>query len=172
MATTEQHLEEEEVDQFIENDEILDEVPDDDDEPMEEDEEEETYDNEENAVDVVWEDNSLQHFSGHHGSVFTVTTHPSQPIVVSGGEDDLGYIWNLDNGEIITKLTGHTDSVTCTAFSSDGELVSTGGMDGRVRVWRRVGKQDYKNWEFLTELQGPDEVMASSFFKSCIFIFI
>lgn len=59
------------------------------------------------------------------------------------------------------KLTGHTDSVAATAWSSDGEMVATGGMDGRVRVWRHVGKQDWKTWEFLTELQGPDEVMVS-----------
>jgi len=35
-------------------------------------------------------------------------------------------------------------------------------MDGRVRVWRRIGKENYKTWEFLTELQGPDEVMVRS----------
>jgi len=38
-------------------------------------------------------------------------------------------------------------------------LVSTGGMDGKVRLWRRVGKENHTIWEFLTELQGPDEVM-------------
>ncbi|TFK28138.1 WD40 repeat-like protein [Coprinopsis marcescibilis] len=32
-------------------------------------------------------------------------------------------------------------------------------MDGKIRVWRRVGKANYKTWEFLTELQGPDEVV-------------
>jgi len=26
-------------------------------------------------------------------------------------------------------------------------------------VWRRVGKENHRTWEFLTELQGPDEVM-------------
>jgi ribosome assembly protein SQT1 len=71
----------------------------------------------------------------------------------------LGYIWDITDGEVIVKLTGHTDSVTCTAWSADGELVSTGGMDGKVRTWRRVGKDNYRSWEFLTELQGPDEVM-------------
>jgi ribosome assembly protein SQT1 len=50
--------------------------------------------------------------------------------------------------------------VTSIAFSTDGEMVATGGMDGKIRIWRRVGTADWKKWEFLTELQGPDEVMV------------
>ena len=111
---------------------------------------------------IVYEDNSLQHFPSHEKSVFTVSMHPSQPLAVSGGEDDLGYIWNVETGETIVKLTGHEDSVTAAAFSSDGEMVATGGMGGKVRLWRRVGKENWNQWEFLTALQGPDEVMVST----------
>ncbi|VDB84750.1 unnamed protein product [Peniophora sp. CBMAI 1063] len=150
-----EHDENEEVpeqEQFIGED-AAEEVPDDGDAPMDDDGEDG------GGEEIVWEDNSVMSFPTHEKSVFAVSGHPTQPLAASGGEDDLGYIWDITDGEIIAKLTGHTDSVAATAWSSDGELVATGGMDGRVRVWRHVGKADWKTWEFLTELQGPDEVM-------------
>lgn len=49
-------------------------------------------------------------------------------------------------------------------------MVATGGMDGKVRVWRRVkGKQAedpasveaWRSWEFLTSLDTSDEITVS-----------
>ena len=57
-------------------------------------------------------------------------------------------------------MTGHTNSVASTAFSTDGEMIATGGMDGKVMVWCQVGNENWKFGEFLTELQGPNEVMV------------
>ncbi|KAJ3821890.1 WD40-repeat-containing domain protein [Lentinula raphanica] len=148
--------------QFITEDEVLAEVADDGDQPMDEAEENEADD----ALGELaagssgsGEDNSVQAFPNHQSSVFAVAVHPTQPLAVSGGEDDLGYIWDITDGEVIVKLTGHTDSVVCVGWSFDGHIVSTGGMDGKIRLWRRVGQEDYRTWEFLTELQGPDEVL-------------
>ncbi|PAV16069.1 ribosome biogenesis Sqt1 [Pyrrhoderma noxium] len=168
MADKHEAVDQENVDEdaFLNNDDVLVELGDDGDFPMDEElgdgefiiEEGGELDGEE-GEDTVYEDNSIQHFPEHEKSVFAVSMHPTQPIAASGGEDDLGYLWNVENGETLVKLTGHTDSVIATAFSSDGELVSTGGMDGKVRVWRRVGKENWSTWEFLTEVQGPDEVL-------------
>lgn len=112
-------------------------------------------------------DDSTATYSGHEDAVFAVALHPVDPLIaVSGGADDMGHIWRTDNGEEIAKLEGHTDSVSSVGFSFDGEMVATGGMDGRVRVWRRVkGSEGYLNWEFVISLEGPDEVnvRAASF---------
>ncbi|KAJ8585744.1 WD40 repeat-like protein [Rhizopogon salebrosus TDB-379] len=152
---TEDYIEEEEGDVFIDSGDVFAEVPDDGDHPMDQDEEEGGLPSEDRDV----EDNSLQHFTNHDEPVFAISCHPTEPLAVSGGQDDLGYIWDITDGEVIVKLTGHTDSVCSATFSADGQMVATGGMDGKVRIWRRVGTEKFKNWEFLTELQGPDEVM-------------
>jgi ribosome assembly protein SQT1 len=152
--------EEEQGEHFITEDDILAEVGDDGDHPMDEDDEDDDAQGELSTSPSEIENNSVQLFAEHRGSVFTVSGHPTEPLAASGGEDDLGYIWDITDGEVIAKLTGHTDSVTCVAWSADGEMISTGGMDGKIRVWRRVGRENYRTWEFLTELQGPDEVMV------------
>jgi ribosome assembly protein SQT1 len=155
----EEDVSDEEGDVFIDSGDVLAEVPDDGDHLMDEDDEVEDGVGDLPPGDLDVKDNSLQHFTTHNGSVFAISCHPTEPLAVSGGEDDLGYIWDITDGEVIVKLTGHVDSVCSASFSSDGQMVATGGMDGKVRIWRRVGTVDFRNWEFLTELQGPDEVI-------------
>lgn len=144
-------------DEFIDPNDVFIEVQEDDgaDYPMDEDDEDGAGPS---GADIIHEDTSIQRFTNHTNSVFTVAVHPSAQLAVSGGEDDLGYIWDYSTGEELVKLTGHTDSVTDAGFSYDGEMVATGGMDGKIRVWKRVGKENFRRWTFLTELTGPDEV--------------
>lgn len=122
---------------------------------------EEPTDDAETMLDNGLDDSKVS-YEGHEDAVYAVALHPIDSLVaVSGGGDDMGHIWRTDTGEELLKLDGHKDSVTSVAFSWDGEMVATGGMDGRVRVWRRKG-EGYLSWEFVIGLEGPEEVNVSS----------
>ena len=47
------------------------------------------------------------------------------------------------------EYIGHKDSVACTAFSSDGNLVASADMSGCIKVWGVDGGQCV--WSFQSE---------------------
>ncbi|GAA6008102.1 hypothetical protein JCM11491_001885 [Sporobolomyces phaffii] len=107
-------------------------------------------------------DDSFSTCALHQAAVFTLEVHPVEAaLAVSGGEDDLAYIFRTDTGEQVKKLEGHQDSVTSCGWNFDGTMVATGGMDGRVIVWKVAGTEGpwtARQWDLLHSLEGPDEV--------------
>lgn len=91
-------------------------------------------------------------FTEHTDAVYSVAV--GQNFVVSGGGDDLAYIWNPYTLEVIAKLEGHTDSVVSVAISQDESLIATGGMDGKCLIWSYRG-------ELLRQLEGEEIVWVT-----------
>lgn len=118
--------------------------------------------NQDPSQQIEFKDTSIAAFYNHRKSLFSISLHPtfpSPPLCLSGGEDEKALIWDTRDGEEVFKLEGHEDSVTAVGWNSNGEMLASGGMDGKVRVWKL--KDSWKNWELIANLEGPDEVVVS-----------
>jgi ribosome assembly protein SQT1 len=138
----------EEQETYLDPNETLEEYAEDNqagDHPMSSDDEE-MFDEE------VIVDDSIQGFFLHTSPIYSVALFENW--AATGGGDDLGYVWDVTNGEMIMKLDGHTDSVTNVTFSHDGSYLATGGMDGQVRIW------SVREQKLVVALEAGDEVLV------------
>eukprot|EP01132_Coremiostelium_polycephalum_P005699 gene5699-7092_t len=129
-------------------------IPDEDDEDdmMDEEGDHEMKDDDEDEEDFV--DESIQGFFEHKDSVYCTSVNQHRPyLAISGGGDDLAYLWNITNGQTVFQLKGHTDSISSAKFNFDGSLAATGGMDGVVKVW------DVNTGNLVVNLEGPTEAI-------------
>ncbi|KAJ8501625.1 hypothetical protein ONZ45_g12086 [Pleurotus djamor] len=61
---------------------------------------------------------------------------PSGDWVVAGTEDGKVKIWSPDRGKIEHTFKAHDDGIWCLAFQHDGQVLATGSVLSRIRIWR------------------------------------
>lgn len=60
---------------------------------------------------------------------------PDGRYLAVAAEDDAVWVWDLESFSLQFELRGHTDAVSVTAWSLNGERIYSAGWDGTVRVW-------------------------------------
>ena len=77
--------------------------------------------------------------------------------ISAGGKQGIGRVWEWRSGKKIAILLGHSEPITCTAFSPDSQFVVTASLDGTARLWRtKTGKEVQK----FSEHRGPVNTVA------------
>ena len=88
----------------------------------------------------------------------SVAFSPDGRRALSGGDDKVVRLWDLESGDLIREFRGHTEWVFSVAFSPDGRLAysTSGGFfgagwqdgtDSAIRVWDVETGQEVRKLE-------------------------
>ncbi|KAH0787112.1 U4/U6 small nuclear ribonucleoprotein Prp4-like protein [Histomonas meleagridis] len=76
----------------------------------------------------------ISRMKSHDGTVSTLCVHPDGSIVMTGGSDTIGRLWDLRSMKSIKVMQGHSSGITCSRFDNDYHVVS-GGADNSIISW-------------------------------------
>ena len=83
----------------------------------------------------------LEYPYAYSSIVYSIAFSPDGKRIATGrggSNDDEVYtaeIWNLEPGDALRILKGHTSDVKCVAFSPDGKRLATGSDDKTAKIW-------------------------------------
>jgi F-box/WD-40 domain protein MET30 len=86
--------------------------------------------------------------------------HLPFPVLITGSYDRTARIWNLETGEEIRCLKGHTRALRALQF--DEVKLVTGSMDHTLRIW------NWRTGECISTLEGHTEGVVSLNFDSTL----
>jgi eukaryotic-like serine/threonine-protein kinase len=78
----------------------------------------------------------------HLGSCYRVSWHPGGQYVSLAIDSDRIEIWDVESNSRLSVMENSNSGGLETVFSPDGEMLISGGWEGKLRVWEvRTGKQ-------------------------------
>jgi serine/threonine protein kinase/WD40 repeat protein/predicted nucleic acid-binding Zn-ribbon protein len=71
----------------------------------------------------------LHALNGHRGEVLSLAYSPTEPKVISGGDDRVAILWNVDEGIELQRLIDHTAPILKVAFNGNGSEAYSYALD-------------------------------------------
>ncbi|QEU60977.1 Sqt1 [Kluyveromyces lactis] len=110
------------------------------------------------TLEIDMSNNSSGFFDKHTDSIFCIAHHPTLPLVMTGGADNVANLWTSHSKP--PKFAGsleHTESVISGGFTPDGKFLITADMNGKVFIHKSV--KGGAQWKRCSELEEVEEVV-------------
>jgi len=90
------------------------------------------------GLEAGWE---LRTFEGHESYVYSVCFSPNGRYALSGSDDEILKLWDVETGKCLRTFEGHKESVKSVCFSPDGRYALSGSSDETLKLWNvKTGK--------------------------------
>jgi len=83
----------------------------------------------------------LHSLDGPSEAVEWLQWHPKGNVLLVGSEDSTIWMYNGEIGKFMNVFSGHSASVTCGSFTSNGHRIISGSDDCTVKVWNPVSAE-------------------------------
>ena len=80
----------------------------------------------------------IQRYKGHQNSKLNfvrASFGPGDALICGGSEDGRVFVWDVENGSVLTKLSGHSGPVFRAIWSDRAGRLASCAEDGLVRLW-------------------------------------
>lgn len=77
----------------------------------------------------------VQTYTGHDGTINTLSFTEDQQTILSGSSDQTAILWDRSSGRLIQRFEVPNSSVQAAIIAADASFVVTGSHDGFGRIW-------------------------------------
>ncbi|WP_066401735.1 WD40 repeat domain-containing protein [Flavisolibacter tropicus] len=102
----------------------------------------------------------IKEFTGHKGTVWTVSISPDQKLIASGGEDKCIRLWSPESGALLKTIKAHDRNIWSVQFSPDGKTLASSSFDSDIKLW------SIPDGNLLRTLSGHSEAVVSIAFSN------
>jgi WD40 repeat protein len=67
--------------------------------------------------------------------VRTVGISADQKFLVTGSQDAILRLWNLESGTCLREFQGHAKEISAAEFASHGRFIISASVDGQIMLW-------------------------------------
>lgn len=90
----------------------------------------------------------------HDGPISALASHTDGALVMTGGADFYGRLWDLRSMKMIKVMQGHSNRLTCATFDSNYHAIS-GSADNSIIIW------DLRNLSRSKKISAHNSVVSS-----------